>query len=78
MLEIWKKYVDNEMSNTISFLNKFLIDVEIMEIGNKYSILYSVKNSKGKVLYYEGRNPRETFNNEQIEGDWCEIPLKRS
>ena len=76
VLELWKKHVNIEMSNTISFLNDFLIDVEIMNIGDKYSILYSVKNSRGKVLYYEGRSPKENFKNEQLEKDWNKIPYK--
>jgi len=74
MLKLWKKNVENEMSNTISFLNEFLIDIEIMNIGDRYSILYSVKNPKGKVLYYEGRNPKDIFNNEQLKKDWSKIP----
>jgi hypothetical protein len=76
MLELWEKHVNKEMSNTISFLNEFLIDVEIMNIGNRYSILYSVKNSRGKVLYYEGRNSKDTYKNEQLEKNWHRLPLK--
>jgi hypothetical protein len=76
VLALWKTYVSKELSNTISFLNEFLIDVEIMNIGSRYSILYSVKNSKGKILYYEGRNPKDTSNNKQLEKDWSNIPTK--
>jgi len=47
MLELWEKYVGREMRNTISFMKEFLIDIEVMNIGNRYSILYSIKNSKG-------------------------------
>ncbi|MCY6354741.1 SMI1/KNR4 family protein, partial [Clostridium sp. ZS2-4] len=74
ILELWEKHVSVELSNTISFLKEFLIDVEIMNIGNRYSILYSVKNSRGKVLYYEGRNPKDNFNNEQLKKHWDKIP----
>lgn len=76
VLNIWKRYVSNEMSNTIAFLKECLIDVELMAIGDRYSILYSVKNARGKILYYEGRNPKEYFNNEQLEEDWSKIPDK--
>lgn len=76
MLQIWKEHVSREMSNTISFLNEFLIDVEIMNIGNRYSILYSIKNSRGKVLYYEGRNPKDGSKNKEIERNWERIPVK--
>lgn len=47
-----------------------------MKIGSRYSILYSIKNQRGKVVYYEGRNPKENFNNDQLEEDWPNIPLK--
>ncbi|MES9801269.1 SMI1/KNR4 family protein, partial [Priestia megaterium] len=33
ILNVWKRYVSSEMSNTIYFLNEFLIDVELMAIG---------------------------------------------
>lgn len=76
MLELWKKTVCIEMSNTISYLNEYLIDVEIMNIGDKYSVLYSVKNSKGKTLYYEGRNPNDINSNEQLKNIWDKMPYK--
>lgn len=35
----WKKFVESELSNTISYLNQFLTNVELMKIGTQYSIL---------------------------------------
>jgi len=32
MLGLWEKHVVREMSNTISFMKEFLIDIEIMNI----------------------------------------------
>lgn len=76
VLSIWEKHVASEMSNTISFLSEFLIDVELMNIGGRYSMLYSLKNSKGKILYYEGRNPKDIFNNKQLKKVWGKFPEK--
>jgi hypothetical protein len=45
-----------------------------MEVDNLYSILYTIKNSKGKYLYYEGRNPQDKFENEELEKSWNNIP----
>lgn len=39
-----------------------------------YSILYTIKNQGGEDLYYEGRNPKDSFNNEELESSWREIP----
>lgn len=45
-----------------------------MEINDRFSILYTIKNSKGEVFYYEGRRPHENFNNEKLEESWKKIP----
>ncbi|WP_252235318.1 SMI1/KNR4 family protein [Clostridium sp. CH2] len=76
ILEIWEKNVKDEMSNVISFFKEFLLDVEFMNVGNKYSILYSIKNSNGKILYYEGGNPKYNLKNEHLKKNWNKIPEK--
>ncbi|MBN1076084.1 SMI1/KNR4 family protein [Clostridium botulinum] len=76
ILEIWEKNVKDEMSNVISFFKEFLLDVEFMNVGNKYSILYSIKNSNGKILYYEGGNPKHNLKNEHLKKSWNKIPEK--
>ncbi|KFX57256.1 SMI1/KNR4 family protein [Clostridium botulinum] len=76
ILEIWEKNVKDEMSNVISFFKEFLLDVEFMNVGNKYSILYSIKNSNGKILYYEGGNPKHNLKNEHLKKSWNKIPKK--
>lgn len=74
LLELWKKYSATELRNTISYLNEYLEDIEIIEVNGRYSILYSITNLKGMTLYYEGRNPLDTFNNEELENVWEKIP----
>ena len=43
ILDLWKLHVNSEMSNTIAYLNDYLVEVELMEINYRYSILYSLK-----------------------------------
>ena len=69
-----EKYVDNNLSNTIAYLSKYLEDIELMVSEDTYSILYTIKNQGGEDLYYEGRNPKDSFNNEELESSWREIP----
>ena len=74
LLNLWKKVVGKELRNTISYLHEHLIDIEIMESESVYSVLYTIKNSKGDTLYYEGRNPQDGQKNVELEGLWEEIP----
>lgn len=76
VLQMWSKYVGKELSNTIAYLKDNLIDVEIMKIGNKYSLLYSINGENNKVLFYEGRNPKERIMREDLKKDWPNIPNK--
>ncbi|MHA6533125.1 SMI1/KNR4 family protein [Paenibacillus sp. BAC0078] len=74
ILDLWSKYVGSELRNTISYLHDYLDNIELIEVDNVFSILYTVKNSKGKIMYYEGRNPKETTKNEELEEAWGHIP----
>ncbi|WP_332236688.1 SMI1/KNR4 family protein [Sporolactobacillus sp. KGMB 08714] len=76
LLGIWKRYLGTELRNTISYLNNCLENIELMEINKRYSILYTIRNRQGKILYYEGRSPCEDFKNEPLRGAWDRIPAK--
>lgn len=76
LLNLWKKNVGERLRNTISYLNEYLINIEIMKAENVYSILYTIRNSNGKILYYEGRNPLESQKNFELEEAWDEIPIE--
>ena len=49
ILSIWKKYVDNNLSNTIAYLSEYLEDIELMVSGDTYSILYTIKIKVEKI-----------------------------
>lgn len=74
ILSIWKKYVAEELRNTISYLSKHLEEVELMMVEGRYSTLYTIKTDSGKTIFYEGRNPNDLFNNEVLKDSWSEIP----
>lgn len=74
VLDIWKKYLEVELSNTIEYLTKNLIEVELMEINGYYSILYSVESLSGDISYYQGGNPYEEFNNSKLRNVWNKFP----
>ena len=74
ILDIWKVNIGSELRNTISYLDEYLIDIELMESNGLFSVLYTIKNSKGRLLYYEGRNPQERFENNELNKVWDKIP----
>ncbi|BAU27219.1 hypothetical protein DFP93_11391 [Aneurinibacillus soli] len=74
MLSVWRQHIGTNLYNTISYLDEYLEDIELMELDSIYSILYTIKNSKGEFLYYEGRNPQDSFENEELELSWGKIP----
>ncbi|WP_342512459.1 SMI1/KNR4 family protein [Sporosarcina sp. FSL K6-1522] len=76
LLGVWTEYLNMELRNVISYLGEYLENVELMKINRRHSILYTIRNRQGKVLYYEGRSPQAYFENEQLEESWDEIPAK--
>ncbi|WP_224771188.1 SMI1/KNR4 family protein [Metabacillus idriensis] len=73
LLENWTKHLGSELSNTIAYLRSNLIDLDLLENEGAYSILYSVKNSEGRILYYEGKNPNNHFHNKSLINNWDKI-----
>lgn len=74
LLDLWKDNLGIELRNTISYLSEYLENIELMEINQRYSILYTIRNRSGQIMYYEGRNPLENFNNKYLEDIWINIP----
>lgn len=74
LLELWNINLSTELRNTISYLNDYLVNIELMDINQRYSILYTIKNRQGKVLYYEGRNPLEEIDSDPLKELWSQIP----
>ncbi|TKI53425.1 SMI1/KNR4 family protein [Lysinibacillus mangiferihumi] len=75
ILYIWNKYVGIELRNTISYLSRHLKEIDLIMENNKYSILYTIETDNGEIQYYEGRNPKEAFNNIELGENWDKFPL---
>ena len=72
----WKKYLAEELSNTISYLEEFLEAIDLIKIGPTYSLLYSIRTYQSKSLvFYEGKIPisdqefTDHFNQSKLELD---------
>ncbi|MBC2366982.1 SMI1/KNR4 family protein [Listeria booriae] len=77
LLQLWENTVGNDLRNTIAYLNRHLRDIELMRLGEKYFILYSIESSKtSELLFYVGGNPLEKNfkNQEELFNDWAKIP----
>ena len=77
LLSKWKKYVGEELSNTINYLNDYLVNIDLIKVGKEISILYTIKSYQtGDYLYYEGKNPMDTLKNmkESIKKNWEQFP----
>ena len=58
ILSEWKKYEAQELRNTILYLQTYSTNIELMKIGNEYSVLYTILGFKTKrEFFYEGKNP---------------------
>ena len=54
----WKKYLAEELSNTISYLEEFSEDIDLIKIGSNYSLLYSIRTyQSNSLVFYEGKMP---------------------
>lgn len=74
LLNLWETNVGIELRNTISYLYEHLINIEIIDVEGVYSVLYTIRNSNGDVLYYEGRNPQKSHKNFELNDSWDKIP----
>ena len=58
IFEEWKKYLGVELSNTISYLEEFSEDIDLIKIGSNYSLLYSIRTyQSNSLVFYEGKMP---------------------
>lgn len=76
IIEEWEKYVKVELRNTILYLKEYLTNVELMKIGNEYSILYTLSSYQtNRKVFYQGKNPLNTLSlmDNSLMDDWEKI-----
>ncbi len=69
ILECWR-VLGKELSNTIDYMSENLRDVDLIRVGDKFSLLYSIAAESGDMLYYIGGNPMDS----RIEINLPELP----
>ncbi|MDR2913030.1 MAG: hypothetical protein LBV38_07085 [Alistipes sp.] len=74
VLAAWKNY-DYQFESTRLYLTDNLLDIELIERGRAFSLLYSIKNTLGGVAYYEGKNPLTKKIPVEIQPSWGMLPL---
>lgn len=74
IINIWKKYLSKQLSKTICYLQQKLVNVEMIKINNRYSLIYTIESENGDLQYYEGGNPLEQFNNNKLQSIWSKVP----
>lgn len=72
--ELWKRFACPILSNTISYLENNLENIELIRYRGKYSLLYSLKSSNDNVVYYEGGNPKKEKLPDEVQKRWNDFP----
>ena len=73
VIEIWKKFLLTELSNTISYINEFLVSLDVMFDGRECTLIYGIKYDKG-IGYYEGRFINNLEMNQRLFNEWGNVP----
>ncbi|MCP1222967.1 SMI1/KNR4 family protein [Sebaldella sp. S0638] len=76
IISFWKEKIGHNMNNTISHLEDNLVKAEIIKSREEYSVLYTIKSLSGEINYYEGKFPKEKFENIKLNEKWELVPDK--
>lgn len=74
MLSLWRLYASPALSNTIQYLEENMVNLELIQYRDKYSLLYTIKTANGSVSYYKGRNPACRRMPEELQDRRKELP----
>lgn len=64
----WKSIVSDCLPRLIDYLDEHLEDIILVNYKNHFSLIYIIKKSSGKTLYYEGANPCELREHKLLSG----------
>ncbi len=73
-LNLWRNIVGVELSNTISYMNDYLLSLNLLLTGTEYSLLYGVKYKQNRVSYYEGKFSLDLNKNINLKNNWTNVP----
>lgn len=75
-LNLWKSLFKKEFSHSIMYLTKHLMNVELIIDHGVYTILYSIHDPQGNIMYYEGGLPPSSINRSHLKLSWSDVPDK--
>lgn len=66
LIEIWNSiFRENELSNTIHFMEVYLSEVYLVSVEEEFSLIY-VYDVNGNIFYREGKNPKSRIEGQEI------------
>nr|WP_304219938.1 SMI1/KNR4 family protein [Fredinandcohnia onubensis] len=74
LIALWNSVCEKELSNTISYLKEYLIELDLIIDNGQYAVLYSVLSENDEILYYEGGLPNNTVYISEMQQDWLNVP----
>ncbi len=60
IIGLWKSVLEEELSITISLLQDRLKDVDLIKLGERFYLLYTIMSAAGDMMYYVGGNPMDS------------------
>lgn len=76
IIDFWKKDFSDLLCNLISYLEKNLVSVDLIQYRDRYSLLYGISSTAGRTLYYEGMVPLSVDTKPNPIKDWERFPEK--
>ena len=74
MLNIWKRYVKEEYSRVIAYLEDNILDIDLVKMDDRYYVFYVIQKIGGKITYYEGDNPLQRVPKQSLAEHWDKLP----
>lgn len=74
LIALWNSVCEKELSNTISYLQEYLLEFELIKDNGQYAVLYSVQSENEEILYYEGGIPTNSIFISEMQEAWSELP----
>ena len=78
-IALWQNYLGERLPNVLNQFQSKLKNVELLERCTdgvkRYSLLYSMIDTDGKCIYYEGRNPMDNIPERSELEYWERLPM---
>lgn len=76
IIDLWKKDFGELLCDLIDYMEKNLVTIDLIKYRATYSLLYGIKSSVGRILYYEGMIPLSVNAITNPVKDWNRFPQK--